>query len=214
MKWLFIALLVVNLGLVGFQWIKHREQVVVPEFEQVEGVASIVLLSDNVGARVEGGEAKSRCVLMGPILGEDVLEVVRAHLGDGGQDIRIVENEVEKAPSYWVYILDKDVFDGIEGVVKGYGVDGYRISGGELKGGFSLGVFENVDLARKLVKTVKKAGLNAHIHKKKNKKYQYWLEYGVDYAAENPQKITEITSFLKEDAKKREFFCKSVASGK
>lgn len=213
MKWLFFTLLIVNVGLATFQWVKHREHKVEPQYMESVNAKKIVLLSDKYSS---GGAASvnQRCVVMGPILDKEVITEIRDKFLKEGEALGLVTQELERAPSYWVYVEQKGVSENIDATIREHGLEGYRIRGGELAGGYSLGVFDNVDLARKLVKKVKKTGLPIQIHKKKRFESSYWLEYGVDYAAENPVKISELAALLSNDVKKREIFCKSVASGK
>ncbi|KZY58064.1 hypothetical protein A3740_18475 [Oleiphilus sp. HI0068] len=214
MKWVFIALLVVNVGLVAFQWVKHREQGVSPEFQENKAVKRIVLLSDISSSGGDKQAIARRCELLGPFDNRAELELEKKRVLLGTGEVQIVGQTLDKAPSYWVYIAKKDVVEDLEQRLLEIKVDTYKISSGELSGAYSLGVFENIDLARGLAKKVKKSGMAPSIFEKKKSETSFWLEYGLDYAAENQEKIDEIAALLSTGAKKREIFCKSVASEK
>ena len=214
MKWLFFALLVVNVSLAAFQWVQHREQAVMPEFEENVNANKITLLSDLRAKSVSGSEEGRRCAVLGPFSNRAEIDVNIGKLNADESTVRIVEQLVDRAPAYWVYLSRPDAGEDAISTLRGVSIETYRIASGELTGGVSLGVFENMDLAKSLVKKVKKQGLNPQIFEKPRQVASYWLEYELDYAAENQQKINEITGFLPKDIKKREIFCKSVASEK
>jgi hypothetical protein len=214
MKWFFIVLLAINIILAGFQWLQHREAKVAPVYQSLSDESSIVLLSELSDSPENGRGDEERCLLIGPSAKKEGIELGLSALGLDKSDARLIEQGIEKAPSYWVYIKFSDNVASVLSRLQQDGVDAYQISSGELKGGVSLGVFENIDLARRLVKKINKKGYEAAIYSLERKTAEYWLLLRKKYAADNQGKINEFLASLLKNAEKREIFCKSVASEK
>ena len=214
MKWVFYVLLAINLVLLAVQWLNHRETNTAPVYQEVERGKRILLLheAEDLSKLSEGGR---RCLLIGPTLNEksagDLLGVLES------DQAQLVVKDVEKAPGYWVYfekqgnesemVLKLNEFQFRQ-------IESFIISEGKLKGAISLGVFENIDLARGLKKKMKKNGYSVKISEINKVEKEYWLLLGADYAAENNKKIKEIVTPFIKNQEMREIFCKSVASEK
>ena len=75
-------------------------------------------------------------------------------------------------------------------------------------------MFDNIDLAYRLKKMMKKKGYEVKINEISKADNEFWLLFSSSYAAENTKKIDEMLTPLKKMHEKREIFCKSVASEK
>ena len=216
MKWMFVALLVLNVVLLSVQILNARNEEPVEVYKQEKGSRSLVLLEGALSVGEQLNNEADMCILVGPILKQSSANELLSSMRSQGLTSELVVQEVNKAPSYWVYFDDfgdLSVTDSL-GEFKKKGVDSYIISSGKLQGLISLGVFENIDLAQGLKKLMKKRGYQAKIGELNKFDKEFWLLLSSVYAAENKQKIDEILMSSQKMLGKREIFCKSVASVK
>ena len=216
MKWIFLSLLAINVVLVAIQWVDSRSTVTPVPYIDEAGSKSLKLLAEMSGKKLLVGKESAMCLLVGPLETRKIAEQMREFLNEGSDNAKLVVQEVRKAPSYWVY------FDAYENKsvsawseeFKLKSIDSYVINLGELKGALSLGVFENIDLAYRLKKMMKKKGYESKISEINKVDKEFWLLFSSGYAAENQKKIDEMLTPLKKMHEKREISCKSVASEK
>lgn len=215
MKWIFLSLLVVNIALISMQWLSSRGISLPPEYEEGKGSERLKLLSE-VNGGLSVGERSALCLLLGPLESREQAGLMLKVLNGDDENARLVVQNVKKAPSYWVYydnFLDKTALAmSVEFKLKE--VDSYVVGTGKLKGSLSLGVFENIDLAYRLKKMMKKKGYDTKISEITKVDNEFWLLLSAGYAAENKKKIDEMLTPLKKMHEKREIMCKSVASEK
>ena len=158
MKWVFLSLLAINVVIVSIQWVDSRARVAPEQYFNEVGSKQLELLAEVGGEELLVGQDSSMCVLVGPLDTKSIADEIFGSLGGNDGRAKLLEQEVKKAPSYWVY------FDAYEGrsvaawleEFKLKKVDSYVIGTGDLKGMLSLGVFENIDLAYRLKKMMKK----------------------------------------------------------
>jgi len=216
MKWIFLSLLAINVVLISIQWVSSRNVVVPLDYTVEKGSKRLELLGEAGGASLSEGRAVEVCLLVGPLETRVQAEVMLKSLESDGESSKLVVQKVKKAPSYWVYFDDyeeKPDDDWLE-EFKLKKIDSYVIGAGELKGALSLGVFENIDLAYRLKKMMKKKGYESKINEITKEDNEFWLLFSKGYAAENKKKIDEMLTPLKKLHEKREILCKSVASEK
>ena len=216
MKWILISLFVINLVLVSMQWLDSRNTVLPQSYSQEPGAKELTLLNEIKGRQKVNKQEGDVCLLLGPLDTEVSANELLFLIGGESRESSLVVHELKKAPSYWVYFDEfgaRDVSEWLaEFKLKNF--DSYVIPAGNLAGFLSLGVFENIDLAYRLKKLLKKKGYQAKITEKSNVDKEFWLLLSASYAAENKQKIDEILTPLKKMHEKREIMCKSVASEK
>jgi len=216
MKWIFFSLLALNVALLSIQWVDVRNEEVSEIYIQESSSKNLVLLGEDKKSQNVNGQDAKLCVLVGPVSTRVIAKDLLKSMHSDDADSRLVVQEVAKAPSYWVY------FDEFEGSAveewlnkfKEKGIDSYLVQSGKLKGMLSLGVFENIDLAQRLKKSMKKRGYQAKISEINKIDNEFWLLLSSTYAAENKKEIDEILMSLKKIPEKREIYCKSVASEK
>jgi len=216
MKWIFLSLLAINVVLISIQWVDSRSAVVPAEYIKGDASKRLELLGEVGGGPTKRGRAAEMCLLVGPLDAKPQAEVMLESLNSDGDNSKLVVQKVKKAPSYWVYFdeyAEKNVAVWVE-EFKLKKIDSYVIGSGGLKGALSLGVFENIDLAYRLKKMMKKKGYEAKISEINKVDSEFWLLFSAVYAAENKKKIDEMLTPLKKMHEKREIFCKSVASEK
>jgi len=212
MKWAFIILIALNLVILTAQWLNKREIALLPEYEKSEEGKEIVLLKERGLIAAEGG----LCDLLGPIKHKKEADHILSGLDEDASLIRKITKEKVMAPGYWVYL---EISEGASttaelGKLKAKNMDSFVISSGMLKGHISLGVFDNIDLAKRLVKDVAKSNISLDIAEIKKKEQEYWLLLPADYAAENKEKFDKILASAQYDQEMRQISCKSVASEK
>jgi len=216
MKWVFLSLLAINVVLVAIQWVDSRGTVTpVPYIDEAES-KQLKLLAEISGEKFLVGKEAELCLLVGPLDSRNIAEEMRESLNEGSENAKLVVQEVKKAPSYWVYFDDyenKSASTWFE-EFQLKKIDTYVINIGNLKGALSLGVFENIDLAYRLKKLMKKKGYESKISEINKVDKEFWLLFSSGYAAENQKKIDEMLTPLKKMHEKREISCKSVASEK
>ena len=93
-------------------------------------------------------------------------------------------------------------------------VDSYLITQGELANGISLGVFENIDSARRMLDRRLGQGYQAKVTELGKQDFEYWVAIEGGYTVDLDIKVTEIVDKLKMMYGKRQISCKSVASEK
>jgi len=216
MKWIFLSLLAINVVLISIQWVDSRNVVVPADYIEGGGSKRLELLGEIGGESVMRGRATEMCLLVGPLDAKPQAEVILKSLNSDGDNSKLVIQKVKKAPSYWVYFDDyaeKNVAAWVE-EFKIKKIDSYVVASGGIKGALSLGVFENIDLAYRLKKIMKKKGYETKISEINKVDSEFWLLFSAVYAAENKKKIDEMLTPLKKMHEKREIFCKSVASEK
>mgnify|MGYP000131898967 CR=1 FL=1 len=212
MKWAFIILIALNLVILTAQWLNKREIALLPEYEKSEEGKEIVLLKERGLIAAEGG----LCDLLGPIKHKKEADHILSGLDEDASLIRKITKEKVMAPGYWVYLEVSDDNSAASELVKlkAKNIDSFVIISGKLKGHISLGVFENIDLAKQMVKDIAKNDIILDIAEIMKKEKEYWLLLPSDYAAENKEKFDEILASTQYDQEMRQISCKSVASEK
>lgn len=217
MKGVFFVLLSLNIILVAVQWVSHRGLEQKAVYVEDSKAGEIKFLNElKVKESVKEGLDKS-CYLVGPILDESAAISLKNLLASVGVSVGWVRQEIDKAPAYWVYFEVK----GEKGETlskynefQGKGIDSFIINTGALKGNISLGVFLNIDSARRLKKSMEQRGYKAEISEIEKGEKAYWLLLQQDYAADNADEIDEIMRPVLKQYEMRQIFCKSVASEK
>jgi len=212
MKWAFLILIALNLVILAAQWLNKRETALLPEYAESDKGGEIVLLKERKTHIKKDG----MCDLMGPIKMQEDVELILAELGGDAAQMQQVVKEKSMAPGYWVYLavgVGKSAAVELAGL-KLKNIDSFEIITGKLKGQISLGVFENLDLAKGLVDEMAKSNIKVDIAEISKKEKEYWLLLPEDYAAENKEKFDEILASTQYDQEMRQISCKSVASEK
>jgi len=208
MKWLLLSLLSINLILF---LVHYKENGRSPEyFQKKEGAKSVQLLAeDSVGSEV----AEDRCFV---IEGIELAEFMRVkdYLGAQGINVEQIDRHDELAPSYWVYVMQGEGVKMTQEALKAQGVDSFEIMEGELKGMLSVGLFENIDLARALVKKLKDKGVAVDLFERKKIIKTSILEIKAKQIKDKDGLLKGLQESKINVGQIKEFFCKSVASEK
>lgn len=208
MKWMLLSLLSINLILFIVN-LKGREESIVL-FEKVEGVNEITLLSE---VSLSGKKSIERCYVISGFEGVEQIEQTKNFLNKRNVSFTLVNKEEELASVFWVYVRN-DGEQQARQILRKQGIDSYVISDGELKGMLSAGLFENIDLARGLVKRLESAGLTADIYERKKQKNNISLEIRSDQIKDKAMLMKAFTEDKINISEIKEFFCKGIASEK
>ncbi len=212
MKWLFLGLFSINVMLFVLQWVEYRKDVMPLTYTLPDGVREVALLSERMGAAA----GEERCLLLGPVeeeaLGRDFVSL----LSERGFEANVIEMKHGKAPVYWVYsgpyAADEAGLRLDEYQQKG--LDSFVIAQGELKGAISLGVFENIDSARRMIRIVKRHGFEPKMREVKKSVNEYWVSVLLQGSSVSKREIKGLFKGLGVSPEMRQIFCKSVASAK
>jgi len=224
-RWIFLTLLLLNSLFAGIEWSSKADKRAAfdKSYRVVEGGESLMLLSESVGGAartvVRGGDVKADrlCMLLGPLDSKlnasKLLEAVQG----GRVDSVLVAQAIVKAPNYWVYLAPFDSRKSALNKLKelqSVKVDSYLITQGELANGISLGVFENIDSARRMSKRRKSQGYDVKITELGKEDFEYWVAVMEEYTEGLDAEVSKIMNILDMSFEKRQIFCKSVASEK
>lgn len=207
MRWLFYFLCTVNLVMLVVQWSEQRSLVRLDQYRELDSAIELAL----IGVDERAAQELKGCTLMGPYENRKVAEKYEAALLDGEVKSQVIHKKVELAPAYWVYFDDFSL--GLtpreqrrEFVAKG--VDSFIILEGDLKGFISVGVFKNIDSARRMIKIMLKKGYQTKMAEFKRANDEFWLQVSMRYSLENKKKIETILTAENSVIEMRQIFCK------
>lgn len=214
MRWLFFALCTLNVIMLVLQWSDARDLSKHERYSVGRDVRELRMVNVAKDSAHDSGKA---CTLVGPFESEDLVGRLRQSFKESGMGSEVIAQQADLAPAYWVYFSDfgpdKDVGAQLK-EIKAKGMDAFIIASGELKGNISLGVFKNIDSARRMRNIAAKKGLKTELTEIKRSEEIYWLSVFVPYLVENKDKISAVLGVNNTESEMREFFCKSVASEK
>ncbi len=215
MRWVLLSLFMLNLLLAGMQWYTYRVQVRAPTYVVEQGVPRLDLLNDAISEAALGG---ARCLLLGPFESSDAAKEVRALLpARAGFEVELVEQQLKKAPSYWVFDGPFDDAASLEARYREFQekrIDSFIIRSGELANGISVGVFENIDSAKRMLSQMKAKGYRVNMRPISRNRYAFWLSVSRSGEGVPDSEIRQLFKGLKGLPESRQIFCKSVASPK
>ena len=225
MRWIFLTLLLLNSLFAAVEWSSKADArgVLDKSYRFIEGGERLVLLRELGGPMAAGDivtperEVDRLCLLLGPMEGKakaiQLIDIFKLR----GVGVELVAQEITKAPNYWVYLAP---FESRKAAVKrlkelrNAKVDSYLITQGDLANGISLGVFENIDSARRMSKRRRNQGYDVKVTELGKKEFEYWVAVMKEYTEDLDAEVSEIMNELELLFEKRQIFCKSVASEK
>jgi hypothetical protein len=225
-RWIFLTLILLNalLAVVELSEKEGKRSLLDVRYRLMEGSDSLVLLKESTASSSSGAPGKKGllppdplCLLLGPFVALEVSDRLLGALAEAKLQTELVTQEIVKAPNYWVYLPPFEVRrDAVKKLraLQAAKVDSYLITQGELANGISLGVFENIDSARRMLKRRKNQGYNVEVAELGKKEFEYWVAIVKSYSEELDLKVSEIVNKLEMTPEKRQISCKSVASEK
>lgn len=209
MKWLLYSLLLINIILFT---VHYKEQATVrAEYSVEKSVSEIRLL---------GGEGKSetgtskKCVVIEEFAEKEGFEKIKSRLD--AENIEYYEGLTEevRASNYWVFVKPEGDLVQLRAKLKAADVEYYEVAAGELKGMLSVGLFENIDLARKRIKYIESLGIEADSFERKRVKNSKWIEIEINNNVGRGRVLEVLEKLFVPSGEIKEFFCKSIASEK
>ena len=208
MKWLFLFLLSINAVVFVYQERGFGGRVVAMDYVSDSSAKDIALLNE-----VQAGGGGERCVVIGPIDGQETLGKIKGLLDDLLVVYEIIDKKEKMAPSYWVF-AEGDKNEGLVDKLSGAGIDSYKVVDGKRAGEVSLGLFANVDLAENLIKRVKAKGFEAYYVERERFSESRWVSFRVQDRVGLDDLVSRVEASKLKVGEIKEFFCKSVASEK
>lgn len=204
MRLIASLLFFINLLLLAFPFFAEEGQ----EFQNVAKYSTIKALELlYVDAEVEG----RRCFLMGPY---DSKDSVGLNLSDLTIRDSLLPHSYKRAPRFMVYIPS---FDSQSAAVKysksllARSIDNYVVVGGVAHNTISLGVFENIDAAKRLYRKLRAKKLSVEIKKMPRAGVEYWRYFVVEPPKKRIFEATVREKF-KNNKELLEISCKGVDS--
>lgn len=206
MKLLAYVLLLLNIGIAFGQWLEFRKVKVLPEFVMPEGVTGIELLVADEVAVIQ-----QECWLLGPLSSEDRANKLRAVVAKIDYFAELVSSDIQKAPSYWVYFGPIESYgESLERLreFKAKGIDSFIIGDGKLKGSISLGVFANIDSARRMTSIMDRRGYSVKMAEIPKYEKEYWVSVKVPVKEGLKDDFEHFLEQEKKHLDARKVFCK------
>ncbi|UZE95846.1 SPOR domain-containing protein [Alkalimarinus alittae] len=218
MRWIFLTLVLLNAlfaALEVFEGMGGNKKA--ENYRVLEGRGRLLLLGelDPLFSRAGPEGVGMLCLLLGPIDSPLSAKKLLRELNSEGLDTKIITQPIIKAPNYWVHL---EPYENRKAAItklkelKSAKVDSYLITQGELTNGISLGMFENIDSARRMLKKRQTQGYDVKIKELGKQAFEYWVFVEGQGVAELDKIITKNMEELKMSFGKREISCKSVAS--
>ncbi|MFD2232032.1 SPOR domain-containing protein [Alkalimarinus sediminis] len=222
MRWIFLTLVLLNVLFAALELYagiggKGGEGL---RYKAIEGSGRLLLLREleSPGAKVASPNVEvvdRLCMLAGPLRERGMAKSMISGLERYGVSGDIVVQTISKAPNYWVYLEPFETRKAAIAKLKSLQiakVDSYLITQGELANGISLGVFENIDSARRMLERRQGQGYDVKVTELSKTDFEYWVSIDGEYSSELDKKVTKIMDELEISFGKRQIFCKSVAS--
>lgn len=202
-------LLTLNLVLATLGWLDIRKERVMPVFSQDDGVAEIQLLGgvERMGAEPLHGDM---CWLLGPLELEAEAERVRSELSGIDYFAELVRSKIELAPAYWVYFGPIDAYKQSLAQLREFrakGVDSFIIKKEGLSGSISLGVFNNIDSAKRMQAIMRRKGYETKMAEFPKTATEYWVSIKVPVAGPLEADFNTYLKAQKQALEARQIFC-------
>ena len=207
MKWLMFLLLFLNFALATFGWLDLRKGARQAVYSSPLGMREIELLG---GGRVLDVSPAGLCWLIGPLVVEQRASTIYRRFLDVGFDAQVIVDEVDKAPGYWVYYGPIASYPESLQQLKEFqskGIDSFIIGRDGLKGSISLGVFENIDSARRMKKIMLAKGYETDLYEIAKKKKRFWVRADVSAMIEDKALFDSVLGAENKAPEKRQVFC-------
>jgi hypothetical protein len=218
MRLCFVSLLTLNLVVLALQWISERAKAPLSIYSERPGVQRVQLLQEsNVVDAGQAAQPGSQCLLLGPMAGEAAATYWQRQFAWAGVASESVLQKVVQAPSYMVYfgpLSDRQKAQISLREFHERKIDSFVVSSGRFENAISLGVFENIDLARVRMSALKEQGFAVQMGEIERHKDEFWVLVSDPYVDENKEKIDGIIRSNSKLPEMRQIFCKSVASKK
>lgn len=225
MRWIFISLLLVNVGFFMWWWLPESEPggVQVKAGLEVAPVGDLKMLAEMDVQPVErlalsvdksvAGEAL--CTLVGPFSELVVAENMVENLQALEISLSLQNVEVPEGSSYWVYLPPEESRKTALRKLRelqAKGIDSYVIPKGDLANGISFGMFSRKVLADRRLEDMKSQGYGAKLHEVKRSHSEVWVMLDAGESEKVSEEFWQTLAEREESLERRENFCLGVAS--
>ena len=211
MRLVMYLLLSANLVLAILVWLDYRTVTPLLAYEPEKDVERILLLSDGTKSLPQAEEGRDVCWLFGPMSQRQVALDLKSRLAEVDYFSSVVESQIEKAPGYWVYYGPISAYQDSLAQLREFrrkNIDSFIITKEELKGSISLGVFDNIDSAKRMLAIMKRKGYDTRMAEIPRQDTEYWvsLTYPSDSSLE--QRFERYLAEQNGSLEGRQIFCK------
>ncbi len=153
-----------------------------------------------------------RCSLLGPIESARLQDELMTTLAEYRITAKKISKKVPKAPKFWVFIPPAETRSEALAMLRALRerkIDSFIITSKNLNNAISLGVFDNVDIAEKVMNARKAQGYTVRMVARGRYRTQYWLL--LDSVSDALKKNTVLADKIQRQ-EIRDIFCKTVDS--
>lgn len=226
MRWIFISLVLANVGYFLLWWLPVPVQEAKPAASVIsteESVGKLELLTEmdtqpvkRLALSVDTAEAgEALCTLVGPFSELVVAENMVENLLALEISLSLQNIEVPEGSSYWVYLPPEESRKTALRKLRelqAKGIDSYVIPKGDLANGISFGMFSRKVLADRRVEDMNSQGYGAKLHEVKRSHSEIWVMLGAGEAQKVSKDFWQKLAEREESLERRENFCLGVAS--
>lgn len=225
MRWIFISLLLINVGFFLWWWLPEpvAEVVSVKNSLQLTPVGELKMLSEMDAGTVErlalsvdaGDVGEALCTLVGPFSELVVAENVVENLQALEISLSLRNIEVPEGSSYWVYLPPEESRKTALRKLRelqAKGIDSYVIPKGDLANGISFGMFSRKILADRRLEDMNSQGYGAKLHEVKRSHSEVWVMLEAGESEKVSEEFWQKLAEREESLERRENFCLGVAS--
>ncbi len=172
-------------------------------------------ISSGLSEKASGTESSvkgRRCSLVGPVENEKFGEKLIAVLAKYQIAAKKISDEIAIGPRFWVFIPPARTRSEALKTLRNLRqkkIDSFIITTKDLNNAVSLGIFDNIDSARNMIKIRKNQGYTVDMITRTRYQTQYWV---LVESAPGPLKRHMAMSDMSETREIREIFCKTVDS--
>lgn len=218
MKWCFVALLLLNIVVAAMQWVAQRSRAL-PELYVQRADAKVIQLRQEYEEKNPSASAQrgDQCLLMGPMPSQDAATYWHKQFQWAAIGSEIVVQTVQKSPGFMVYLgpmQNKEQAVNLLKELQVQKIESFVIESGVFENAVSLGVYENIDLARVKKEEVGQLGFAGKVGEMERQKEAFWVFVSMPYVSENKVKIDNVLAANSKLPELRQIFCKGVASKK
>ena len=210
MKLLMYMLLALNLVLALLGWIEFRKTKAIPVFK-IESSASEIRLLEELSAVSGQAWQDERCWLMGPLANRESAESLKSDLAGVDYFAELVETEIKRAPGYWVYYGPIESYEQSLAQLREFkskGIDSFIIKKKELNGSISVGVFKNIDSAKRMQSIMLRKGYKTKMAEIPKTSTEYWVSIKVPVGGALEERFGGYLEAQKQALEARQIFCK------
>ena len=221
MRWLVYLLITANL-IVGLWIYQNHGWELDPGVHGKPTVGEIKIIAEDqlvIEPQVETesepeNQVVIRCYRAGPFDDKVVAEDVSALLESEGHDALLSKQEVIKPSGYWVILPPEQATapDILKRLIEAGMEDAWKISEGEYKGGYSLGLFHERNNATLRSAEVELIGLTAKIIERSRDESSYWVVVRSQAENELGSNLLNRLALLAHGEKFSSFPCEEIVS--